>query len=120
MNDYPADWPEIARRVKDAADWHCIRCGHRHEVDTGYVLTVHHIDMDKANCRWWNLAALCQRCHLTVQARVDVRQPWIFEHSDWFKPYAAGYYAFAILGESLTQEATAERLDELLALERLA
>ena len=64
---YPDDWPEIAQEAKDAAGWHCIRCGHRHEVDTGYVLTVHHIDMVKANCRWWNLVALCQRCHLNTR-----------------------------------------------------
>ena len=63
-NGYPADWPAIAKAVKDAADWQCIRCGHAHEPATGYMLTVHHLDMDKANCAWWNLTALCQRCHL--------------------------------------------------------
>lgn len=34
------------------------------------ALTVHHLDGDKANMRWWNLLALCQFCHLSVQARV--------------------------------------------------
>ncbi|GAH88897.1 unnamed protein product, partial [marine sediment metagenome] len=28
------------------------------------MLTVHHLDGNKANCEDWNLAALCQRCHL--------------------------------------------------------
>ncbi len=58
------------------------------------VLTVHHLDGDKANDYWWNLVALCQVCHLQVQARVIPERPWLFEHTEWFKPYVAGYYAF--------------------------
>jgi hypothetical protein len=81
------------------------------------ILTVHHLDEDKANCRWWNLAALCQRCHLRMQRAVVMDRPWHYEHSEWFKPYAAGFYAFKYLGEDLTREQTMERLDELLALE---
>ena len=33
------------------------------------ILTVAHIDHDKNNNRFSNLAALCQRCHLTHDAR---------------------------------------------------
>ena len=84
------------------------------------ILTVHHLDGDKANCRWWNLAALCQRCHLEIQGRVQMARVWPWEHSDWFKPYVAGYYAFAYLGEDLTRAEVEARLDELLALERIA
>lgn len=108
-----------ATAVKDAAGWRCIRCDHPHDVDAGRVLTVHHIDMDKANCRWWNLVALCQACHLSVQARVVIERPWIFEHSEWFKPYAAGYYAAVIFSEELTRDQVDGRLEELLALERI-
>jgi hypothetical protein len=82
------------------------------------ILTVHHLDEDKANCRWWNLAALCQRCHLRMQRAVVMDRPWHYEHSEWFQPYAAGFYAFKYLGEDLTRDETLERLDELLALER--
>jgi hypothetical protein len=82
------------------------------------ILTVHHLDGDKANCRWWNLAPLCQRCHLQIQGRVHMAQTYPFEHSDWFKPYAAGFYAFTYLGEDLDREEVEARLDELLALER--
>ena len=32
------------------------------------ILTVHHLDGVKANCRWWNLAALCATAALTVAA----------------------------------------------------
>ena len=90
--DYPADWPEIARRVKDAADWICIRCKHIHDPPGGYMLTVHHLDMDKANCEEWNLAALCQRCHLRIQGRVDFEQVYMFEHTPWMRPFVEGFY----------------------------
>lgn len=91
---YPADWKEIAARVKNEAGWRCVRCGHEHDPKAGYTLTVHHLDANKANCDWWNLAALCQRCHLQIQSRVILARPWILPHSAWFKPYVAGYYAF--------------------------
>jgi hypothetical protein len=81
------------------------------------VLTVHHLTGEKADCRWWNLAALCQRCHLQIQGRVRMDQVYPFTHSDWFKPYAAGFYAARYLGEDLTREQVAERQDDLLALE---
>ncbi len=84
------------------------------------VLTVHHLNGVKADCRWWNLAALCQRCHLTIQGRVVMERAFILEHSEWMKPHAAGFYADKYLGEQLTREQTLARLDELLALERLA
>jgi hypothetical protein len=84
------------------------------------ILTVHHLNGAKADCRWWNLAALCQRCHLTIQGRVKLAQVYVFEHSTWFRPYAAGYYAWSYLGEELTREETVARLDELLALERVS
>lgn len=81
------------------------------------VLTVHHLTGVKADLRWWNLAALCQRCHLEIQGRVRMEQVYPHEHSEWFKPYAAGYYAATYLGEDLTREQTLARLDDLLALE---
>ena len=81
------------------------------------VLTVHHLTGEKRDLRWWNLAALCQRCHLEIQGRVRMEQIYPLEHSGWFKPYAAGYYAHVYLGEDLTREQTLDRLAELLALE---
>jgi hypothetical protein len=84
------------------------------------ILTVHHLDGVKLNCRWWNLVSLCQRCHLHIQKKVDMLRVFPFEHTDWFKPYAAGWYAFTYLGEDLDRGQTMERLDELLALERIA
>ena len=80
-NDYPAGWK-------------CERCQHPHEVLTGHVLTVHHLDGDKCNCADWNLAALCQRCHLRIQGRVRMDQMFfgeILDVAEWFKPHLQGY-----------------------------
>lgn len=93
LNDYPPEWPEVAQAVKDAANWECIRCEHPHDTESGYMLTVHHLDLDKSNLAWWNLAALCQRCHLRIQGKVIMERIWFLEHSPWFIPYVAGYYA---------------------------
>ena len=82
------------------------------------ILTVHHLNGVKYDCRWWNLAALCQRCHLTIQGKVLMERVYPLEHSEWFKPHAAGWYASAYLGEELAREEVLERLEELLALER--
>ena len=91
-SQYPANWPEIAKAVKDAANWRCVRCGKLHDPENGYTLTVHHLDINPENCAWWNIPALCQRCHLSIQSKVVMEQPYMFSHSEWFKPYAAAYY----------------------------
>src|SRR3972149_3338648 len=91
---YPPNWPEISEQTKKDAGYKCVRCHHRHDIEAGYMLTVHHIDLNKSNCEWWNLAALCQRCHLHIQSKVIIERVYMFEHSEWFKPYVAGYYAF--------------------------
>lgn len=90
----------------------------RWEVEAEWrVLTVHHLSGVKVDCRWWNLPALCQRCHLTIQGKVHMQRPWRREHSTWFKPYVAAFYAWDKLGEELSRDETMARLDELLALE---
>ena len=90
-NGYPPDWKEIARAIKEGVGWKCERCGHPHDSKAGYTLTVHHLDMDPANCAAWNLAALCQRCHLSVQARVDFHQQYMLEHSAWMRRHVEGF-----------------------------
>lgn len=52
-------------RAKDKCEWCGAENGEPHPV-TGstVILTVAHIDQDKRNNRFHNLAALCQRCHL--------------------------------------------------------
>lgn len=115
---YPVAWKEIAGFVKDEARWCCLRCGRPHDVESGYVLTVHHLDGNPANCRWWNLPALCQRCHLSIQARVVMVQDYFLDHSEWFKIFAAGWYAFTKAGLDLTRAQTFDRMDEFLSLGR--
>ncbi len=145
---YPYAWangdPAVKDLVREQAGHRCVRCHHPYTKGAGEwspcddvcahggpvrhgpteaqwrILTVHHLNGVKGDCRWWNLAALCQRCHLVIQGRVVLERVYPFEHSEWFKPYAAGYYASVYLGEDLTREETMLRLDELLALERMA
>ena len=81
--DYPPYWDEIAAYIKDKADWKCERCGHPHDPAAGYTLTVAHMIPDKSLVEEWNLAALCQRCHLHCQHKIDFEQPYMFEHSAW-------------------------------------
>lgn len=140
MNDYPQDWPAIAHEVKSMAGWRCVRCGHPHSTKNRpvqcdqhcdverhggtlndgkqRVLTVHHLDGDKANCVWWNLAPLCQVCHLIIQAKVVMPRPWVmFHHSEWFLPYVAGYYAYAAgLPEHEDQQMIRSNLDRYVRL----
>ena len=100
--------------------WHIIDAAGGWKREAGWrVLTVHHADCDKSNVRWWNLLALCQVCHLTIQHKVVMERVWPHKHSEWFQPYVAGYYAWVYLGEDLTREETMARRDELLALERM-
>ena len=82
------------------------------------VLTVHHLDGNKANLQWWNLAALCQRCHLDIQWKVVMERVYPHEHTDWFKPHAAGYYAWVYLGQEISRDEALMRQSELLALEQ--
>ena len=120
---YPPDWKDFARTVKDAAGWRCVRCDHPHDPAAGYCLTVHHATMakDEPYAHWWAFLALCQRCHLSIQHTVVLERPWVMlPHSEWFKPYVAGFYAHKYLGEVLTREEVTARLDELLQLERQA
>jgi len=94
MNEYPESWPGIATGIKSKAGWKCERCKHIHDFESGHVLTVHHLDGNKANVEEWNLAALCQRCHLRIQGRVHMDQFFmseILDVSEWFKPHLEGY-----------------------------
>ena len=117
IGEYPSDWKDIAKGVKMEAGWKCVRCDHAHDPAAYYTLTVHHLDLNKENCAWWNLPALCQRCHLRIQNKVVIEQRWMFDHSAWFKPYVAGYYAH-LSGEPETREYALKHQGELLSLEK--
>jgi hypothetical protein len=116
QGSYAGDWKVIADEVKSSARWTCIRCEHAHDPAAGYCLTVHHLDGDKANNRWWNLLALCQRCHLVIQANVIPDRPFLFEHTAWFKPYVAGFYAHYYGGFDISRETAEANMDHFLAM----
>lgn len=84
------------------------------------ILTVHHLNGVKWDLRWWNLVSLCQRCHLQIQGKVVMERVWPWPHTDWFKVYAAGWYAWAYEGLDLTRAETEADLERLLSLERIA
>lgn len=131
--EYVADRKDVHNRVRAEAGHRCIRCGHP-EGDTPAVrmacddrcthpadgkmriLTVHHLTGQKDDNRWWNLLALCQSCHLTIQGRVMPERPWLFEHTAWFKPYVAGFYASYYGGLSITRAEAEAELDRFLAM----
>jgi hypothetical protein len=112
------DGSRVERLPHDLATEAGVVVGYGKTVEARWrILTVHHLDGDKANCRWWNLVALCQRCHLQIQGKVKMDRRWLHEHSAWFRPYVAGYYAFVYAGVELTRPEVEARMNELLALE---
>lgn len=71
---YPKDWKAISLRIRERDGWRCKFCAAENgkpNPATGsmVVLTVAHLDHDPANCADENLAALCQKCHLTYDAK---------------------------------------------------
>ena len=105
---YPFDWPEISASVKEKAGNKCERCRHPDDPPSGYMLTVHHLDRNKSNIADWNLAALCQRCHLHFES-MTLRQIYHLSlqsaafgvNEDWLKPHLDGII------EALQKEAEA-------------
>lgn len=53
----------------------------------------------------------CKRPH--DPGRVVMEQYWMFEHSEWFRPYVAGYYA-AMLGWSDYREDVMDNIEHIL------
>lgn len=92
---YPDNWKGIADRIKTASGWKCERCGHPHDLATGHVLTVHHLNGDKRQCADWNLAALCQRCHLHIQGKVKFHQDYFLPHTPWMLRHVLEYNEWA-------------------------
>ena len=70
---YPKDWKQIRQRVLERANNRCEFCGVENysirENGTKVVLTIAHLDHTPENCDMSNLRALCQKCHLTYDAK---------------------------------------------------
>lgn len=96
---YSTDWEEISKRIRERDSQKCKWCG-IDNYTTGYrdekgdfhkasiadesvlldgykliriVLTVAHVNHDPTDNRDENLAALCQKCHLTHDAKMHAR-----------------------------------------------
>ena len=115
-NDYTPEWGAVAKQVKDDAGWCCVRCNHVHGVEGWFILTVHHLDGDKSNNRWWNTIALCQRCHLSIQGRVAPERPFLFAHTPWFVPYVCGFYSSYYGGTEISKSEALADPDKYLRL----
>ena len=70
-NKYPPFWEKLSQHIRFVrAGNRCEWCGAENyephpETGSRVILTVAHIDHDTTNNRFSNLAALCQRCHLS-------------------------------------------------------
>jgi len=69
--DYPPNWHEIALRIKAKANWKCQKCHAEHNPVKGIQLGVHHKDGQPSNCSDSNLIALCRKCHLMEQMKIE-------------------------------------------------
>jgi hypothetical protein len=131
--EYIPERKALHNAVRASVGNRCIRCGHpagdtfakrsdcddrcTHPRDNKLrILTVHHLTGAKDDNRWWNLLALCQGCHLTIQGRVIPERPWLLEHTAWFKPYVAGFYAAYYGGVDVSREEVDMDLDRYLAM----
>jgi len=76
---YPANWKEIALKLKDDVNWTCegspaypdcrAEHGEDHPVTKSkVVLTVAHLNHTPEDCARENLKVWCQRCHNTYDA----------------------------------------------------
>ena len=77
--EYHPRWKAISRfirhyRARNRCEW-CGAENHQPHPVTGsrVILTVAHIDQDKRNNSFFNLAALCQRCHLNRDRAHHIR-----------------------------------------------
>jgi hypothetical protein len=74
-DQYPADWNDIALRVKNAVDWICQRCGMQcrrpgEPFDTHRrTMSVMHLNHNPRDCTPENLQPACAKCHLQYDAK---------------------------------------------------
>ena len=80
-SDYPPDWKLRSKFIRfHRAKNHCEKCGVKNGEPNGrgwkVVLTVAHVfDKSKKNGSFLNLAALCQKCHLRLDAVDRKKEP---------------------------------------------
>lgn len=85
--EYPPDWTERAREIKEAAGWKCERCSATHDLANNKMMTVHHLDGRKDNCEDYNLACLCRACHLKMHHLFCPEQTLMFPAAAWLQKH---------------------------------
>lgn len=73
INAYTHDWRNVARKLKEAANWRCEGCSESFS-SRRELLHVHHVDGDKSNNRAFNLRVLCQECHAAQPGHEHMRE----------------------------------------------
>ncbi|WP_234733251.1 hypothetical protein [Tellurirhabdus bombi] len=77
---YHPKWRLISRLIRfHRAKGRCEHCGAVHLephpiTSSKVVLTTAHLDQDVTNNRFWNLKALCQRCHFAHDRQDNARR----------------------------------------------
>ena len=70
---YPSNWKQIRMEILDRAGNKCEFCGiENHTINergSKVVLTIAHLDNIPEHCEPSNLRALCQKCHLSYDAK---------------------------------------------------
>lgn len=75
FGEYPENWPEISKGVKERDKWTCQICGrHSRQVDH---LTAHHILSNKLSedSSPSNLITVCDWCHAQIHNHVSAKSP---------------------------------------------
>jgi 5-methylcytosine-specific restriction endonuclease McrA len=75
---YPNDWQVIRNHILTRAQNRCEFCGAANkqphpETGSKVVLTIAHLDHDPSHNHFDNLKALCQKCHVTYDAKLHAR-----------------------------------------------
>ena len=75
---YPKDWQAIRNHILTRAQNRCEFCGAANtqphpETGSKVVLTIAHLDHDPSHNHFDNLKALCQKCHLTYDAKLHAK-----------------------------------------------
>jgi 5-methylcytosine-specific restriction endonuclease McrA len=76
---YPKNWKQIREKIMARAENRCELCNAKNyelhwKTGSKVVLTIHHINFNPQDNRTNNLLALCQRCHIKLDAGEKARR----------------------------------------------
>jgi hypothetical protein len=113
--DYPSDWKEVAKAVKERATWQCewidakgIRCTRKqgdplpdNKAGWKVVLSVAHLNHVASDCRMDNLKAMCSMHHLRYDALMHAQHAQQTRHRKLQESaLSAGQLSWMETGES--------------------